>query len=102
MGVSSKKGQCMPASHWPAWDRPTPRELQVLELICDGCATKQVAAHLGITVKTVACHRLPLLQKAGAQTAVGLFRWAITKAYVTVSPAELQDKSAFAPTRVGL
>ena len=43
-----------------------------------------------------------LLQKAGAQNSIGLFRWAIAKAYVTVSPAELQDKPASESALVGV
>ena len=32
---------------------PTPRELEVLRLICEGHSTKQVAGILGISEKTV-------------------------------------------------
>jgi DNA-binding CsgD family transcriptional regulator len=36
-------------------DQPTPRELQVLRLFALGKSTKEVAAELGIAVKTAAC-----------------------------------------------
>jgi DNA-binding NarL/FixJ family response regulator len=92
LGFQGKKGHTMPASPPIARDKPTPREMEVLQLICQGCSTKQVASHLGITFKTAACHRLRLLQKAGVQNAIELFRWAIANEYVTVSSAELKEK----------
>ncbi len=64
--------------------RPTPRELEVLRLICEGYSTKEVAAKLGITFRTAACHRCHLLDKAGARNVVLLFRWAVDNGYVTV------------------
>jgi DNA-binding NarL/FixJ family response regulator len=48
-----------------ARELPTARELQVLQLICDGCATKEIAARLGISFKTAVCHRYRLMEKAG-------------------------------------
>jgi two-component system secretion response regulator SsrB len=63
---------------------PTPRELEVLALICDGHPTKRIAELLGVSVKTVACHREKLLEKAAAHDVVHLFRWAIERGYVSV------------------
>ena len=65
-----------------ARSRPTPREQEVLELICEGHSTKQIAGLLGISHKTVACHRDRLLQKAAVHDTVSLFRWAILNGYV--------------------
>lgn len=69
---------------------PTPRELQVLELICQGESTKEIAALLGISFKTAACHRMRLMDKAQVQNSIGLFRWAIRRGYVRIEqpPAE--------------
>jgi DNA-binding CsgD family transcriptional regulator len=63
---------------------PTPRELEVLRLICEGHSTKQVAGLLGISVKTAACHRMRLMEKAGVHDPINLLRWAIQRGYVTV------------------
>jgi two-component system secretion response regulator SsrB len=63
---------------------PTPRELEVLALICDGRSTREIAAELGLSEKTVACHRGRLLEKAAAHDAVHLFRWALEQGYVSV------------------
>jgi DNA-binding CsgD family transcriptional regulator len=63
---------------------PTPRELEVLKLICEGHSTKQVAGLLGISVKTAACHRMRLMEKANVHDPINLMRWAILRGYVTV------------------
>jgi DNA-binding CsgD family transcriptional regulator len=63
---------------------PTPRELEVLRLICEGRSTKQVAGLLGISVKTAACHRMRLMEKANVHDSINLFRWAIQRGHVTV------------------
>lgn len=63
---------------------PTPRELEVLRLICEGHSTKQVAGLLGISVKTAACHRMRLMEKANVHDPINLLRWAIQRGYVTI------------------
>lgn len=37
--------------------RLTPRELEVLQLICDGLSNKEIAVRLGLSANTVAVHR---------------------------------------------
>ena len=44
-------------------DRLTEREREVLRAIAAGCSTKQVAARLGIGVRTVESHRASLMRK---------------------------------------
>jgi len=63
---------------------PTPRERQVLELICEGYSTKQIAGLLGISFKTAACHRMRLMDKAEVHDPISLFRWAIIEGYIVV------------------
>jgi DNA-binding NarL/FixJ family response regulator len=62
---------------------PTPRELEVLRLICEGHSTKEIAARLLLSFKTVECHRSRLMQKAGSNNCIRLFRWALEKRYVS-------------------
>jgi DNA-binding NarL/FixJ family response regulator len=64
--------------------QPTPRELQILDLICRGHSTKQIALLLGVSFKTVSCHRMRLMEKAGVHDAIRLFRWALEKGHVTL------------------
>jgi DNA-binding CsgD family transcriptional regulator len=74
--------------------RPTPREFDVLQLICEGRTSKQVAARLGISLKTAVTHRARLLEKAGAQNAVQLLRWALKNGLVS-----LDDSPHLVPAR---
>lgn len=46
----------------------TPRELQVLELVCDGRANKEIAAVLALSVNTVRNHVAHVLEKLGARS----------------------------------
>jgi len=62
----------------------TPRELQVLGLICEGLSTKEIAVRLSIQFKTAACHRGRLLEKSGTQKAILLYRWALLNGYVSL------------------
>jgi len=53
------------------------REAEVLQLIAEGKANKQVGAELGISVKTVEKHRENLMQKLDIHDTAGLTRYAI-------------------------
>ena len=53
------------------------REVEVLQLIAEGKANKQVAAELGISIKTVEKHRQHLMNKLDLHDTAGLTRYAI-------------------------
>ena len=53
------------------------RELEVLQLVAEGEANKQIAAALGICVKTVEKHRDNLMCKLNIHETAGLTRYAI-------------------------
>ena len=53
------------------------REVEALQLIAEGKANKQIAAELGISIKTVEKHRQRLMQKLGIHDTAGLTRYAI-------------------------
>jgi two-component system, NarL family, response regulator NreC len=54
----------------------TPRELDVLRLITEGCTNRQIAQRLGIGIRTVESHRAHLLSKLHARTRVELVQYA--------------------------
>ncbi len=56
----------------------TPREAEVLQLVAEGKANKQVAAELGISIKTVEKHRDHLMRKLAIHDTAGLTRYAIS------------------------
>ena len=53
------------------------REVEVLQLIAEGKANKQVARELGISIKTVEKHRQHLMSKLDLHDTAGLTRYAI-------------------------
>jgi DNA-binding NarL/FixJ family response regulator len=55
----------------------TRREIEVLKLIAVDLNTKQIAAHLRISVRTVASHRSHIMGKLGIHHVVSLLRYAI-------------------------
>ena len=58
-------------------NRLSSREVEVLQLIAEGKANKQVAAELGISIKTVEKHRQHLMSKLDIHDTAGLTRYAI-------------------------
>jgi DNA-binding NarL/FixJ family response regulator len=57
--------------------RLSSREIEVLQMIAEGRANKQVAAELGISIKTVEKHRQRLMEKLDIHDTAGLTRYAI-------------------------
>jgi DNA-binding NarL/FixJ family response regulator len=55
----------------------TTREAEVLQLVAEGHANKQIASELGISIKTVEKHRQRLMHKLGIHDTAGLTRYAI-------------------------
>ncbi len=53
------------------------RERQVLRLIAEGLAAKEIAVDLSISTKTVEAHRTSLMRKLGARKATELVRYAV-------------------------
>src|ERR1041385_8650877 len=63
----------------------TPRELEVLQLIAEGYANKQIAGELFISIKTVEKHRQQLMHKLDIHDVAGLTRYAIAKGIIEAS-----------------
>jgi DNA-binding NarL/FixJ family response regulator len=55
----------------------TPREMQVLRLIATGLSTREIAAQLGVSFKTLCAHRSRIMAKLGAHEVTALVRYAI-------------------------
>jgi DNA-binding NarL/FixJ family response regulator len=62
----------------------TSRETEVFQLVAEGAANKQVAAELGISVKTVEKHRQKLMDKLDIHHTAGLTRHAIATGVIDV------------------
>jgi DNA-binding NarL/FixJ family response regulator len=63
---------------------PTRREREVLKLIGEGATTKEVAKHLGISVKTAQVHRDNLKQKLELRSTAAMVRYAIKHKLICV------------------
>jgi DNA-binding NarL/FixJ family response regulator len=57
--------------------RPTPREVQVIRHLAEGKANKEIAAELGITIRTVETHRAKIMLKLGVHSLAELIHYAI-------------------------
>jgi DNA-binding NarL/FixJ family response regulator len=63
-------------------DPLTPRERQALQLIAEGKTTKEVAAQLGLTVKTAESYRSRIMQKLDIHETASLVRYAIRRGLI--------------------
>jgi DNA-binding NarL/FixJ family response regulator len=63
-------------------DPLTPRELEVVKLIAESYTTREIAAELVISEKTVERHRANILEKLGFRDRVELTRYAIRRGLV--------------------
>jgi two-component system response regulator NreC len=81
-GVSSTVVQAyLSKSDIPA-DPLSHREHQVLQLIAEGKSTKEVAAILGVSVKTAESHRTRIMEKLDIHETASLVRYAIRRGLV--------------------
>ncbi|NIP72958.1 MAG: response regulator transcription factor [Gammaproteobacteria bacterium] len=55
-------------------DRLTPRERETMDLLVEGKLNKQIAADLGISVRTVEAHRAKIMEKLDARSLSDLVR----------------------------
>jgi DNA-binding NarL/FixJ family response regulator len=63
----------------------TPREMEVLQQIAEGAANKQIAAELGISIKTVEKHRDNLMRKLDIHDTASLTRYAVAAGVIESS-----------------
>ncbi|HEV2437915.1 MAG TPA: response regulator transcription factor [Verrucomicrobiae bacterium] len=63
-------------------DLLTSREAEVLQLIAEGRANKQIAAELCISIKTVEKHRQQVMNKLNIHDIAGLTRYAISRGII--------------------
>jgi DNA-binding NarL/FixJ family response regulator len=70
----ARSGEGAPASPLGAL---TVRQREVLALVAAGHSTKQVAARLGLSVKTIEAHRGAIMDRLGIRDLAGLVRFAM-------------------------
>lgn len=62
----------------------TPREREVLQLLADGRANKQIAADLSLSVKTIDSHRAALMKKLQLHSVAHLTKYALREGMTTL------------------
>jgi len=63
-------------------DGLTPREVEILQLICDGKSNKEIASHLDLSVNTVAVHRANIMNTLGVHKTAELVVYALQNGLV--------------------
>jgi DNA-binding NarL/FixJ family response regulator len=58
--------------------------VEILQLICDGKSNKEIAAHLDLSVNTVAVHRANIMDALGIHKTAELVVYAIRNGLVSV------------------
>jgi DNA-binding NarL/FixJ family response regulator len=58
-------------------DALTSRQIEVLRLVAEGNSTKQIAAQLGLSSKTVEAHRTAIMERLGIRDLATLVRFAV-------------------------
>jgi len=67
----------------------TPREREVVQLLAEGKSTKEVAAHLNLSVKTAETHRSNIMRKLGLHCVSELVLYAVRNGIVQVADRNL-------------
>jgi DNA-binding NarL/FixJ family response regulator len=62
----------------------TQREREILQLLAEGSTTKEIASHLGVSVKTVETHRRNMMQKLNMRSVAELTKYAIREGLISV------------------
>ena len=75
--IALSEGKSEPA------DVLTPRQREILQLIAEGKSTKEIAAVLSVSVKTVETHRTQLMNRLDIHDIAGLVRYAVRTGLVT-------------------
>ncbi len=65
-------------------DQMTQRELEVLNLVCNGLTSQEISDKLFISIKTVEVHRTNIFQKSAVRNSSELILWAIKNNYFSI------------------
>ncbi len=60
----------------------TPRQREILQLIAEGCTTREMAERLYVSVRTVETHRVQLMERLNIHDVAGLTRFAVRSGLV--------------------
>ena len=72
-------GRDVPAEEGDAYETVSPREREVLELVVQGMANREIASLLSLSLRTVQAHQANLMRKLNFHSRVDLVRYALIK-----------------------
>jgi len=75
-------------------EEPTPRELEVEDLLCRGYSQENIAAIFGRSINTVSAHALSLYRKRGVHSQVGLLLAFLERKGIFVFPNEEVERAS--------
>ena len=61
----------------------TPRQLEILLMVCDGLRAREIGAKLNLSIKTVEFHKASLSERLNVHTTAGLVRYAVRTGLIT-------------------
>lgn len=67
-------------------EKLSPRQLQVLRLVAEGQTTREIAAGLRLSTKTVETHRAQIMKRLGLHDLVSLVRYSVRVGLVPAGP----------------
>jgi DNA-binding NarL/FixJ family response regulator len=76
--------QTDPGTPQDSYETLTDREREVLQLLAEGFAGKEIADQLHISIKTVGVHRINLMHKLNLHSQTELTKYAIRKGIITL------------------
>jgi DNA-binding NarL/FixJ family response regulator len=84
--MSAAASRCVAEAYRARTEEPSdplsPRERQVLQLIAEGKPRRDIAATLGVSVKTAESHRANIMRKLGIRQTAGLVRYALRRGQI--------------------
>jgi DNA-binding CsgD family transcriptional regulator len=93
--IAGSREQTIVACPTPGGGRePTPRELEVEDLLCRGYSQENIAAIFGRSIHTISIHALSLYRKRGVHTQVGLLLAYLKRKGIPVFPDEGNDRNS--------
>jgi DNA-binding NarL/FixJ family response regulator len=76
----------VPTERGAAFASLTSREREVLQLVAEGKSTKEMAAVLHVSVKTIEAHRSKVMEKLRIHSVAGLTKFAVTEGLTSPEP----------------
>lgn len=80
----------------------TPRQRQIMDLVLEGHPSKNIAADLGISQRTVEKHRAAIMKRTGSKSLPALARLALFAAWNSIDLSMLQNPASNNSVSAGL